>query len=458
MTQLGGLKVETRQLAGFGRDRMSDAIVCDVLPQALVDAADIPAQAFGQLPETVKYHAEWQKLLHARTPEFVTLRDQLWGQGGALMGIAAAYQHTDIEAAYDISASRGNLDGKGGNDITPYVNTKLPPISCRPGAAPAFPPHSRSNFHFTYPAGQAGLPSLKRLPDSRIETGTDIGQHPNGWLTPDSKGSVSMPRYQTNKGLEDDQLSSLVDDNLPDLLKADAIAQSLGLTPPMTGRIMKLYLSSPTVIKTRSAACDGIANVVEDINSSFALSYRGLRDEWWTHTPGTGTGSAGAYYNVASATQTYMSDIVTSLRYMSAQGKAISEIIEAMRNGYGDAIIGNLTSLTEAITAYLKAISSGVGSAGSPETIVKGALDSFVSALSTGVQHRLKSLAEGFGAEAKTLLPKSRYDGYRLEHSESKPFPSKTVDRNHDHKPNDYSWKTPKDWRPHTNHPSESDY
>ncbi|GGK99754.1 hypothetical protein [Mangrovihabitans endophyticus] len=373
MTDLAAYDVATRTLITYGAERYEDAVIYRAVRRYLDDIGAIPAAAWGTLPEVSERLArDWQTSLASRVDEAIDASTEMDRIADALLQIAADYEHADLHIATTFDLVN--------RDLKPYLPTAdgyTGDLRLHPGGTGVMtpPPHHHRDERPTVVVP----PDNDRLAATRHETlpRTRTVEEPLTIGTSDGNNLIISGGRSTHyEGGAGDPLDQFVQHHRSDLLQLEALLTELGTghRMPLSDLIIHAWRSVPAIIRNRADLLHSVANTYAETRTNFGEETTSLARYW--------RGTAGdAYIQHARAYRTWLDHLHTQAAWLADEGKKAASLLEGLRNAYANAGYQRISTLLEAMHAYITAINSPFAACSKPETAFLNAVDVFTNYL-----------------------------------------------------------------------------
>lgn len=368
------LKVKVQKIVEMGTELWEDAYTYHAIHEYVNFVGDVPEWAWGELPWSETWKANWATALDYRLQEAKTTRDKTGEHAGLLFQAAADYSNTDIENAYEIDLQ--TKDGGSGN-----LKSFLSQDGMNSGKIPEFEPGGKAHKP-DYPSGYSS---------TFVTTNADmlaIQQEIPQPMRQDCEEHLSP--YDLQHGLENDNLDAFCSDYGDFLYCIETQVGSLGLgsnsNAPFSDLIMPAWKARPSVIGNRANMLASAGETYDQMASEMkqeAETLAGRIGGYWDSQ------AAQAWKLYADAVVSYLGAVRDEVNALSEHGKNAKSVIQGMRNQYaklGNSKISNLIDLAkEAATAAADAASTN----SSPWQSVADGLNDFFQALLNEQDKRL---------------------------------------------------------------------
>jgi uncharacterized protein YukE len=344
MTEMAGLRAESRALIEFGRERYEDSVVYLAIGRYLADVGAIPAQAWGTLPISEQTRREWTEALDNRLIESRTAHDEMTRVADALMQIATNYEHTDLAIATTFDEIN--------KDLQPYVSVTdgyTGEITTRTGGVGIR--DTTGNHRPGYRADVLIPPDNTRLAATRHEVLPSVRVEDAKYITLGSSDGNDLTLaggkttyYENGEG---DAFDTFLQQYKDTLLQLEAFIQEImtGHRLPLTDLIIHAWRSSPKVIRNRADLIHSAANTYAELRGQHDNEVKRLGLYW------EGT-AAGAFTDHATTTSTYLAAIEAEARWLAEEGKKAASLLEGLRNAYATIGYDRIGVLLKAMDDY----------------------------------------------------------------------------------------------------------
>ncbi|MCZ7474682.1 hypothetical protein [Micromonospora sp. WMMC273] len=386
-TDTSALRVESRALVAFGKERYEDAVTYSAVRRYLGDIGAIPAAAWGTLEGiSDKLNRDWATALGSRLSEANIARNEMERIADGLMQIAADYEGTDLDISTDFDLFNRDLGpylplGDG------YGNS----VRVRPGGAGILSqPHDRrlpdDRPVVVIPEGndRLGATRNERLPRTReVEEPITIGS------TDGNNLGFTGGRTTYYENGEGDRLDTFIHEHRDTLLQLEAILIELGTGDrlPLTDLMVHAWRSAPKVIWNRADLVHSAAGTYAELRAEMDAELKNLKLYW----DGSAAQAFGQYADRASA---YLLQLETQARWLAEEGKKAASMLEGLRNAYASLGYQHIGTLIDVLKGYIEAVNGLFSSCSNPEAAVQKAVQEFVTFLLVAERQYVEAMAD----------------------------------------------------------------
>ncbi|MFG1677907.1 hypothetical protein [Micromonospora sp. NPDC049282] len=386
-TDTSALRVESRALVAFGKERYEDAVTYSAMRRYLGDIGAVPVAAWGTLEGiSEKLNRDWATALGSRLSEATIARNEMERIADGLMQIAADYEGTDLDVATDFDVFNQDLGpylplGEGYGDS----------VRVRPGGAGIVSrPHDRrlpdDQPVVVIPEGndRLGATRSERLPRTReVEEPITIGSSDGNNL------GFTGGRTTYYENGEGDRLDTFIHEHRDTLLQLEAILIELGTGDrlPLTDLMVHAWRSAPKVIWNRADLLHSAAGTYAELRAEMDAELKNLKLYW----DGSAAQAFGQYADRAVA---YLTQLETQTRWLAEEGKKAASMLEGLRNAYASLGYQHIGTLIDVLKGYIEAVNGLFSSCSNPEAAVQKVVQEFVTFLLVAERQYVEAMAD----------------------------------------------------------------
>ncbi len=365
---MGSLDASVQAIVDNARERYEDGITCDAVRNFIITVGDIPPNAWGEMPWTGKWRADWGTARDARVTEATTMRDRLGETGAALAQVASDYAHTDIDLSlnFDISAQNAALQ--------PYLDAvkKSNGLAARPGGHAGAPDY--------YGGGPLQVPAPGNTDTNMAGLTTDAQKLV--WMQYDhslTQAEITRPGTITalmkarvhfdSPGHK--ELWKFVNEHYESLTQAENIVNGDGeglAQNPSSDFIDPAIGAWPQVIVDRADLMHAVARMYNEMKSEMGPETQNLMS-YWSSPSGSGT------YNLYAGTLLdYFTALADQATWLGDEGVKAGQAIDKLMLEYARAGYEKIGIIIDQLKAYKDALNSLSGDVSSPLKALTAAL------------------------------------------------------------------------------------
>lgn len=355
------LDASVEALVTSGRERYEDAITCDAIRQFIIQAGDIPADAWGEMPWTGRWRADWATARDARVTEATTIRDRLGETGAALVQVASDYAHTDINVALNFDISEQNAA------LQPYLDAvrKSNGLTVHAGGHAGGPQYyDGGQVKVTPPGGNtADAIKLQWMQYDHALNQAEITSP--GTVTPTMKAR----QHFDSPGRS--ELWKFVNEHYETLTKAENIVNGNGeglSKNPSTDFIDPAIHAWPQVIMDRADLMHVAARMYTEMKQEMGPETQYLMSYW------DSPAGSGAYNLYATNLENYLDTCAQQCTWLGDEGVKAGKGIDKLMLAYAQAGYEKIGIIIEQLQAYEDAMESISGSVDDPLKALTAAL------------------------------------------------------------------------------------
>lgn len=364
------LSVELQALVNNGKERYEDSIVADAIKTYIGHVGAIPDFAWGKMPWSGKWKADWHTAVEARITEAGTMRDTLGTTGSNLLQVAADYSHADIEATLDFDISSENAG------LTPFMlGTKKAgdSVSTHPGGHAGPPPY--------FPGGNYGVNIPDNTPDGKrlnfLWKDGRLNNIPAEAGPPGFQHSFT-PMIQALETPGHGDLTKFVNEHYETLTQAENIVEQYGgglAQLPSRDFIDQVIDAYPGVIKNRADLMYIAKNNYDEMRKEMASETDTLKLYWASES------ASQAYFVHANNILKYFDSVAGELTWMADEGKKAADTIDKLMLAYAKVGYEKIGTLIDQIKAVTDAANSLTGSVEDPVKALTASLNYMVTTM-----------------------------------------------------------------------------